>query len=157
MPKSPQFKFLSLTSLCSGLRYLNAHVTVLPGCLTGISNSVFFLKMWLLISPLQLVLPNPSPAFPFQKMTLLLYIQLLKLKPRNTVLMPLSFPRCHMQYSSNSCWLSLQIYPDFAADTSTCAFLIQSHHHLCPHCPLCSLSGIYSQVTTRMPQSCLKT
>ena len=66
MPKSPQFKFLSLTSLCSGLRYLNAHVTVLPGCLTGISNSVFFLKMWLLISPLQLVLPNPQ-LFHFRK------------------------------------------------------------------------------------------
>lgn len=68
MPMSPQFKFFSPTSLCSGLRYLNAHATVLPGCLTGISNSVFFFwrcDSW--FPPYNLFYQTPPQLFHFRK------------------------------------------------------------------------------------------
>lgn len=100
-------------------------MTVLPWCLISIWLSIFW-EMWVLISSLQLVPPNyPPQLFHLRKWHQYTF-SYSNSNPGIILDSSLSFPHGHMEYVSKFCWLYLQDYPDFAADTSTSAILIQA-------------------------------
>lgn len=67
----------------------------------------------------------PFPSFSISENDTIIH-SVTQTQTKESSLTSLSFPHCHMQYASKFCWLYLQVYADFAADTSTGAILTQT-------------------------------